>query len=75
MKKIVLISLVTSSMLLAGGYKIPEQSTNAVALGAANVAHNQDNADAAYYNPAKMVFMSNANHLEADLTVQLGQPH
>jgi long-chain fatty acid transport protein len=67
MKKIVLISLVTSSMLLAGGYKIPEQSTNAVALGAANVAHNQNNADAAYYNPAKMVFMSDENHIEADL--------
>jgi len=68
MKKIVLMSLVTSSILMAGGYKIPEQSTNAVALGAANVAHNQDNADAAYYNPAKMVFMSDANHLEADIT-------
>jgi len=67
MKKIVLVSLAASSMLLAGGYKIPEQSTNAVALCAANVAHNQDNADAAYYNPAKMLFMSDANHIEADL--------
>ena len=61
------MSFVASSFLIAGGYKIPEQSTNAVALGAANIAHNQDNADAAYYNPAKMVFMSDANHLEADL--------
>lgn len=67
MKQIVLISLLISSILLAGGYKIPETSTNAVALGAANVAHNQNNADAAYYNPAKMVFMSDENHLEADL--------
>jgi long-chain fatty acid transport protein len=67
MKRVALLSLVASSILMAGGYKIPETSTNAVALGAANVAHNQNNADAAYYNPAKMVFMSNENHIEADL--------
>jgi len=67
MKKIAIMSLVASSVLMAGGYKIPETSTNAVALGAANVAHNQNNADAAYYNPAKMVFMSDENHIEADL--------
>jgi long-chain fatty acid transport protein len=66
MKRIALISLVTSSILLAGGYKIPETSTNAVALGAANVAHNKS-ADAAYYNPANMVFMSDENHIEADV--------
>ena len=68
MKKIALMSLVASSILMAGGYKIPENSTNAVALGAANIAHNHNSADAAYYNPAKMVFMSNENHIEADLT-------
>jgi len=68
MKKIALMSLVASSVLMAGGWKIPEVSTNAVALGAANVAHNKDGADAAYYNPAKMVFMSDKNHMEADLT-------
>ncbi len=68
MKKTALLSLVASSILMAGGYKIPETSTNAVALGAANIAHNHNNADAAYYNPAKMVFMSNKNHLEADVT-------
>jgi len=67
MKKIAVMSLVASSMLMAGGFKIPETSTNAVALGAANIAHNQNNADAAYYNPAKMVFMSDENHIEADL--------
>ncbi|MDD2790186.1 MAG: outer membrane protein transport protein [Sulfurimonas sp.] len=66
MKKIALLSLVASSMLLAGGYKIPETSTNAVALSAANIAHNKS-ADAAYYNPANMVFMSDENHIEADL--------
>lgn len=67
MKKIALMSLVASSILMAGGYKIPENSTNAVALGAANIAHNHNSADAAYYNPAKMVFMSDENHIDANL--------
>ena len=61
------MSLVASSVLMAGGYKIPEASLNAVALSAANIAHNKS-ADAAYYNPANMVFMSDENHIEADLT-------
>jgi long-chain fatty acid transport protein len=67
MIRITLTSLVASSVLMAGGYKIPETSTNAVALGAANVAHNKS-ADAAYYNPANMVFMADENNLEVDLT-------
>ncbi len=67
MKKIVLMSLVASSIMMAGGYKIPETSLNAVALSAANIAHNKS-ADAAYYNPANMVFMEDKNHLEVDLT-------
>ena len=67
MRKIALLSLVAASVLMAGGYKIPEVSLNGVALGAANIAHNKS-ADAAYYNPANMVFMENKNHLEIDLT-------
>jgi long-chain fatty acid transport protein len=67
MKKIALMSLVASSVLLAGGYKIPETSLNAVALSAANIAHNKS-ADAAYYNPANMVFMADENAMEVDLT-------
>ncbi|WP_373000763.1 OmpP1/FadL family transporter [Sulfurimonas sp.] len=67
MKKIVLLSLIASSMLMAGGYKIPETSLNAVALSAANIAHNKS-ADAAYYNPANMVFMEDKNNMELDLT-------
>lgn len=67
MKKIVLMSLVASSVMMAGGYKIPETSLNGVALSAANIAHNKS-ADAAYYNPANMVFMEDTNHIEADLT-------
>ncbi len=67
MKKIALMSLVASSVLIAGGYKIPEVSLNSIALSSANIAHNKS-ADAAYYNPANMVFMSNENHIQADLT-------
>ncbi|EQB39761.1 hypothetical protein M947_04085 [Sulfurimonas hongkongensis] len=67
MKKVVLSSLMTSSMLMAGGYKTPENSLNAVALSAANIAHNKS-ADAAYYNPANMVFMEDKHIVELDLT-------
>ena len=66
-EKIALLSLVASSVLMAGGYKIPETSTNGVALSAANVAHNKS-ADAAYYNPANMVFMKHDGIMEMDLT-------
>ncbi|MEA3331510.1 MAG: outer membrane protein transport protein [Campylobacterota bacterium] len=66
MKKIALLSLVTASVLMAGGYKIPETSLNAVALSAANIAHSHG-ADAAYYNPANMVFMEDKEQMEMDL--------
>ncbi len=65
-KKVALISLVTACSLYGGGYKIPEVSTNGVALSAANVAHSHG-ADAAYYNPANMVFMEDGSSMEADL--------
>jgi len=70
MKKILFASLVSvtlSSSLMAAGYKIPEQSVNATALSAANVA-NAHGADAAYYNPAAMVFNEDRSLLEADLS-------
>jgi long-chain fatty acid transport protein len=67
MKKIALLSLVASSILMAGGWKIPETSLNAVALSAANIAHNSS-ADAAYYNPANMIFMPDESSIELDLT-------
>lgn len=67
MIKIALLSLVTASVVMAGGYKIPETSLNGVALSAANIAHNKS-ADASYYNPANMAFMQDSNHLEVDLT-------
>ncbi len=67
MKKLLVFSLVTTYSLFAGGYKIPETSLNAVALSAANIAHNHS-ADTAYYNPANMIFMNNENSIELDLT-------
>ncbi len=41
--------------LMAGGYKIPDNSINSTAPPAAYVA-NAHGADAAYFNPAAMVF-------------------
>jgi len=67
MKKVALIPLAVVSALYGGGYKIPEVSTNGVALSAANVAHGHG-ADSAYYNPANMVFMEDTNVLEAGMT-------
>ncbi len=61
------LSLLTSSMLFASGYRLPESSMNATALAAAYVA-NAHGADTAYYNPANMVFNDNANQIEGDLT-------
>ena len=66
MKKIILTSIVASSVVMAAGYKLPETSANSVALSGANIAHVKS-ADAAYDNPANMSFMSSENHLEADL--------
>ncbi len=64
--KITALSLCASSIIYAGGYKIPEVSTNGAALSAANVAHAYT-ADTAYYNPANMSFMKDENALEVDL--------
>ncbi|MEA2111805.1 MAG: outer membrane protein transport protein [Campylobacterota bacterium] len=67
MKKIALLSLAASTLLLAGGYKVPELSMNSTALSAAYVA-NPHTADAAYFNPANMVFMDDGQHVEQVLT-------
>lgn len=65
MRKI-LVFLLLITALFGGGYKIPETSLNAVALGAANVSH-VNGADAAYYNPANMAFMSDEALIEVGL--------
>ena len=62
------LSAVASSMVMAGGYKIPEQSINSMALAAAYVAHTMG-ADAAYYNPANMSFMGDKQYTEGAITL------
>ncbi|MBQ9292617.1 MAG: outer membrane protein transport protein [Campylobacter sp.] len=62
-KRVFLFSLATAlsaSFACASGFKIPEQSGDSVAMAASNVA-TSFSADAAYYNPANMVFMP-VNH-------------
>ena len=63
MKRLLLVSAVAASTLMASGYKIPEQSLNSTALAGAYVS-NASTADTAYYNPANMAFMSKEKHLE-----------
>ena len=57
----------SAATLFGAGYKIPEQSLNAVALSAAYVA-NARGADASYYNPANMAFSPAGAELELGLT-------
>lgn len=66
MRHLVLLS-VAAATAMAGGYKIPEVSLNGTALSAAYVA-NAHGADAAYYNPAAMVYNDDVNLFEADMT-------
>lgn len=65
--KIIVISAVAAATLMGGGYAIPESSINATALSAAYIA-NAHGADAAYYNPAAMVYNEDAGLLEVDAT-------
>jgi len=65
--RILTLSIIASATLMAGGYKIPESSINGMALSAAYVAASHG-ADAAYYNPAAMVYNDDANLLEVDAT-------
>jgi long-chain fatty acid transport protein len=62
------LGTLAGTIVMAGGYKIPEQSLNAVALGAAYVAHTSG-ADSAYYNPANMAFMEDKQYAEGGLTL------
>jgi len=62
------LSTAASTVLMAGGYKIPEQSMNSMALGAAYVAHTTS-ADTAYFNPANMAFMDDKQYVEGALTL------
>jgi long-chain fatty acid transport protein len=62
-----MLLLAAAAVAMAGGYKIPESSLNGTALSAAYVA-NAYGADAAYYNPAAMIYNEDANLLEVDAT-------
>ena len=66
MRKIALLSLAATTVLMASGYKIPEQSQKSVALSAANVA-NANGADASYENPANMAFEEGNGSFEMSL--------
>ncbi len=63
------LSVVVSSVVMAGGYKIPEQSLNSMAKGGANVAYTTG-ADANYDNPANMSFLDESkNYVEGGVTL------
>jgi long-chain fatty acid transport protein len=66
--KIITVSSIVSSALLAGGaYSVPEQSVDSLARAGAYSA-NSSGANAAYYNPANLVFNEDSNQLEIGLT-------
>jgi long-chain fatty acid transport protein len=65
--KIATVLGLSAVTLSASGYKIPEQSLNGTALSAAYVA-NASGADASYYNPANMVWMTGGAEIEAAFT-------
>ena len=67
MKKVIVLSVVTSGLVLASGYKIPEQSVSSMGLAAAYTA-NVNGADASYYNPAAMSFMSDKSFISGGLS-------
>ncbi len=58
----------TATAAFASGYRIPEQSMNAVALTGALVAA-ASGADASYYNPANMSWQPDSYLAEASLTM------
>ena len=73
MKKALTLSLILSSALFGAAYQIPNNSINSAALATANVA-NAHGADAAYYNPANMVYNTDNHEIESSVTyVSLSQ--
>lgn len=63
------LSVIASSVVMAGGYKIPEQSLHSMALSGANVAHTTG-ADTNYDNPANMSFLDESkSYVEGGITL------
>ncbi|MGB2552242.1 OmpP1/FadL family transporter [Campylobacter sp. MOP51] len=68
MKKYLIGSLVACTFLSGAGFKVPEQSSDSLALLNSNVAKSFG-ADAAYLNPANMIFLDDPRHqFETSLT-------
>ena len=63
MKKIIPLVFLTTPLLFAAGYQIPNHSLNSIALSTANVAYAHG-ADSAYFNPANMVYNNSQHHVE-----------
>ena len=59
--------LASTATAFSSGYRIPEQSINSTALGSAYVA-NANYADAAYFNPANMSWLSPGLNIEGGVT-------
>lgn len=64
--KIIFLTIVTSSILFASGWRLPQSSSKSIALSGAYVA-NANGADATYYNPANMSFNKNISQVEFGL--------
>ena len=60
------LSIITSSLMFASGWRIPESSSRSIALSGAYVA-NSSGASATYYNPANMTF--NKDILETEMNL------
>jgi len=66
MKKIIYLFLFLTSLVFGAAYQIPNNSINSNSLATAYVA-NANGADAAYFNPANMVYNQDINEIEAVL--------
>ena len=70
--RITALSVALSSVVLASGWRIPEQSMNSMGTAGAYVAHAKG-ADASYFNPANMSFNDDTYQAEIDLNyIHLG---
>jgi long-chain fatty acid transport protein len=59
-------TVLSSSLVIASGWRLPESSPNSTALSGAYIA-NSHGAEATYYNPANMSFNQNMYELEVGL--------
>ncbi len=62
-----LTSILAAGSAMASGWRIPEQSVDSTAKAGANIA-SSSRADAAYFNPANMAWLSDTFHAQLDAT-------